>query len=279
MKQHLKTALAASALAFMLPAVAVADDHKQADNNIPVLDNALIEILNADIRKEDKTRDPYRHPGQTLKFFQLAPDLTVAEYAPGGGWYTRILAPYVQDQGRYIAIGGDTGTQSFSDPAREARAKAWQQEFPTTAAKETGVDASKILAFESDEVPADIMGTVDRIFIFRSLHGLTNGNRADSEIRNLRSILSNDGMIGVVQHRADEGAGYEWTNGTKGYLRQSDVIALFAMHGFDLVESSEINANPKDLKNYPDGVWTLPPVLAKKIPTKPNMKPLANPIG
>ncbi|MFC4292568.1 class I SAM-dependent methyltransferase [Sphingorhabdus arenilitoris] len=261
MKTILKTALAVSAIALCAPATAFANHHAGTEAPMPAADAALVAVINADIRKDDMARDKYRHPAETLTFFQVKPDQTVVEYSPGGGWYTRILAPYVQEKGRYIGVNTDTSSVTFSDPEREQRAKAWPQQFPATAAKEAGVDAAKIMAFESDEVPDDVKGTVDRILIFRSLHGMMNGNRADSEVKNLRAMLADDGMIGVVQHRANEDAGYEWTNGSKGYLRQSDVVALFTMHGFDLVDSSEVNANPKDTKDYPDGVWTLPPVL------------------
>jgi len=106
-------------------------------------------------------------------------------------------------------------------------------------------------------------GTVDRILIFRSLHGMLNGNRADSELRALREMLADDGMIGVVQHRAKPGASYAMSNGSKGYLTQESVVALFELYGFELVSESEINANAKDASDYPGGVWTLPPVLSQ----------------
>jgi len=185
----------------------------------------------------------------------------VVEYGPGGGWYTRILVPYLADGGQYIAINADSSASNFPDRAREARTKGWPESFPETAAKWTGVDAKKILAFESDELPDEMKGKVDRILIFRSLHGMLNGNRADSELRALRDMLADDGMVGIVQHRAKPDASYAMSNGSKGYLKQASVVALFELNGFELVSESEINANPKDMANYPDGVWTLPPVL------------------
>ncbi|WP_164116087.1 class I SAM-dependent methyltransferase [Sphingorhabdus sp. Alg239-R122] len=218
-------------------------------------------LANAD-RAEDAPRDQYRRPRETLQFFGLEPDMTIAEYGPGGGWYTRILLPYVAPKGKYIAVGTDSDVLEFSNRAREARSKSWPERFPGNAAEWTGISAESIKAYESDEVPEEMLGTVDRILIFRSLHGMMGGNRADSELRSLRKLLKDNGKIGVVQHRANANAPFAYANGSKGYLKQKDVIALFELNGFELVKSSEINANPKDTKDYEIGVWTLPPRLA-----------------
>jgi len=223
----------------------------------------LAGVLKHERRSEDKGRDAYRNPDQTLTFFGVKPDQTVVEYGPGGGWYTRILVPYLAGSGQYIAVNGDSSIDTFSDRAREARAKGWPERFPEIAAQWTGVAADKILAFESDELPDAMKGRVDRILIFRSLHGMLNGNRADSELRALREMLADYGMVGVVQHRAKPGASYAMSNGSKGYLKQESVVALFELNGFELASESEINANPRDTSDYAGGVWTLPPVLSQ----------------
>ena len=223
----------------------------------------LAGVLKHERRSEDKGRDAYRNPDQTLTFFRVKPDQTVVEYGPGGGWYTRILVPYLAGSGQYIAVNGDSSIDTFSDRAREARAKGWPERFPEIAAQWTGVAADKILAFESDELPDAMKGRVDRILIFRSLHGMLNGNRADSELRALREMLADYGMVGVVQHRAKPGASYAMSNGSKGYLKQESVVALFELNGFELASESEINANPRDTSDYAGGVWTLPPVLSQ----------------
>ncbi|WOE76035.1 class I SAM-dependent methyltransferase [Alterisphingorhabdus coralli] len=224
-------------------------------------DTALEAALAAPARDDDRARDTYRHPAETLAFFQVKPDQTVVEYAPGGGWYTRLLAPYISASGRYIAVNGDTDGRTFSDRAREARSKSWPERFPDIVAEWTGIDAEKVLAFESDEAPEDIVGTVDRVLIFRSIHGLLNGNRADAELRALRTLLKDDGMVGVVQHRAKADAPYDVSSGTRGYVKQNYVVKLFELNGFELVDSSEINANPNDPADWEGGVWTLPPIL------------------
>ena len=255
-----KLLMASAALAMLAGAAPVAANHHKKDG-VEMADAGLQAILDDESRADDKARDVYRHPVQTLTFFGVKPEQTVVEYGPGGGWYTRVLVPYLAESGKYVAINADSSTTNFPDRAREARSKGWPESFPDTAAKWTGVDAKKILAFESDELPDDMKGKVDRILIFRSLQGMLNGNRADSELRALREMLADDGMVGVVQHRAKPDAPYAMSNGSKGYLKQSSVVALFELNGFELVSESEINANPKDMANYPGGVWTLPPVL------------------
>lgn len=236
---------------------------QQADGGAESHHGNLKSVLADERRAKDSPRDMYRHPAETLKFFQIKPTQTVAEYGPGGGWYTRILLPYVSGMGKYVAINGDSSIIKFRTRAGEARFKGWPERFPERASEWTGVDAEKISAFESDELPDEMKGKIDRIVIFRSLHGLLNGNRADAELRSMREMLSDDGMIGVVQHRAKANAPYAMSNGTKGYLKQSSVVALFELNGFELVGSSEINANPNDTANYEGGVWTLPPILRK----------------
>ncbi len=126
----------------------------------------------------------------------------------------------------------------------------------------TGVEADAVTAFEIDEMPEDLAGTVDRVLIFRSMHGLNMGNAADDVLKAARMMLKDDGMVGVVQHRAPEGASYDdYGARQRGYMRKQDVVAIFAANGFELAGESEINANPNDPANWEGGVWTLPPVL------------------
>ena len=261
MNVNKKLYLAAAATVLLaLPATPTLAKHHEK-GEMAQGDNGLRSVLMNDRRADDSARDKYRHPADTLRFFGVKPDQTVVEYGPGGGWYTRILAPYVSGSGKYIAINSDSSQINFSTRAREARFKSWPERFPEQASGWTGVDAEKIAAFESDELPDELKGKVDRVLIFRSLHGMLNGTRADSELRALRAMLSDDGMVGIVQHRANPDAPYAMSSGTKGYVKQASIVALFELNGFELVESSEINANPKDTKDYEGGVWTLPPVL------------------
>lgn len=226
----------------------------------PEATSAVEIVLAEDFRDRDRDRDRYRNPAATLDFFRVEPTMTVAEFAPGGGWYSRVLAPLIAGQGRYLAVNTDTSGRQM-DAEQRARAESWPQRFAASVEEWTGVPAAAVTAFESDEIPDGLAGTVDRIVIFRSIHGLRMGNIADSELRNLRELLADDGLVGVVQHRAPASETWVRSNGDRGYMKQADVIALFRLNGFELVESSEINANPNDPATWEDGVWTLPPTL------------------
>ena len=236
--------LAAAALVLSAPVLA---EHHEAPS--------IEDVLAMESRADDAPRDQYRHPVETLAFFGVEPDMRVVEYGPGGGWYTRVLLPWIAPHGTYMAMQPDTGEPEPGQPA-------WAERFTAAASGWTGVPADEITAFETDEITEDMHGTVDRILIFRSLHGMLNGEIADTQLRAMRRLLADDGLVGVVQHRAPDDASYDYANGSNGYLRQADVIRLFAINGFDLVAAADINANPDDPANWPGGVWTLPPVLA-----------------
>lgn len=230
-----------------------------ADNKAAAKNSALSDVLNAEFRAEDKERDQHRNPAKTLSFFQVKPAQTVVEYSPGGGWYTRVLAPYIAPNGKYIAMNGDSSARNFDDRAREARAKGWTENFPGRVEEWTGVSADKVTAFELDEIPDEMAGTADRVLVFRSMHGLLNRNSAQATLKAFRKILKGDGMVGVVQHRAPTSESYERSNGSRGYITEKRTIDLFSLHGFELVGKSEVNANPKDKADYERGVWHLFP--------------------
>jgi predicted methyltransferase len=219
-------------------------------------------ILADPARAKDAERDKYRHPAQTIEFFQIHPDHVVGEYAPGGEWYTRILGRYVDDKGKFSGLYFGTGSH-FSDKQKEGIA-AGVAKFPDDVAKVTGRPAADFSAFSLSAIPEGAKGTYDRIVIMRMMHNLMRWNIADAEIAAMRDLLKPDGMIGIEQHRAKANSPFSYSNGDNGYLRQEDVIKFMEVNGFTLVGSSEINANPRDTANYPDGVWTLPPALALK---------------
>jgi len=247
-------AVLAGAAALTVTTPVVADDHASAPS--------LEDILAHERRDGDRARDQYRNPADTLAFFQIEPSMTVAEYGPGGGWYTRVLAPYLMPSGKYIAFNQDSDGREYRNRAQEARSKGWTERFKSTIAEGMGVEEDAVTAFETDEMPEDLAGTVDRVVIFRSMHGLNIGNRADDVLKAARMMLKDDGMVGVVQHRAPDGASYnDYGARQRGYMRKQDVVAIFAANGFELVSESEVNANPNDPANWEGGVWTLPPVL------------------
>jgi len=224
-------------------------------------DPLMAKVLADPRRDKDRVRDAYRHPAQTLAFFRIKPGMTVADYMPSGGWYTRILVPYLGNTGTYIGITAGTAT---ADDTTKARLQAFPDDFKSKAAGWTGVPASRIPAFRLDLVPTERKGTVDRVIIMRELHNMWPDNFLYNDLAAIRALLKPDGLVGIEEHRAKAYAPADYTQGTKGYMREADVIALMEAHGFRLVAKSEINANPKDSANWPDGVWTLPPVLALK---------------
>ena len=255
MRRLLATAAILAMTAASAPAMA--DHHgEMAMGGMHASHHALRAALASDARGEDGARDAYRHPFETLDFFGVEPGMTVVDYMPAGGWYTRILVPYLGAEGRYIGLMPDPAAadaSGFADyfgalPGRFAEA------YPFWS-----LTGAPIEGYASQDVPEAMAGTVDRVLIFREMHNLLRSGTMYTELTRIRSMLKDDGRLGIVQHRAKADASAEYTLGTKGYLRQDDVIALVEAHGFELVGMSEINANPADPANWEDGVWTLPP--------------------
>jgi predicted methyltransferase len=211
-------------------------------------------------RAEDKARDKYRRPDQTLAFFQVGPEMKVGEYAPGGGWYSRLLGLYLGPKGKLVGLYFDPTSGAFNE-AQQMGIRDGAAKYPADVAKWSGQPAERFAAYPLDAVPAGEKGSFDRILIMRMMHNLQRWNIADREIKAMRDLLKPDGMIGIEQHRAKPNAPYSYTDGAKGYLREKDVIAFMEMNGFAFAGKSEANANPKDPANWADGVWTLPPAL------------------
>jgi len=255
------------ALAAATIAVPASADHHMAnkaahDKMHKAHQERLAKILADPSRANDAKRDKYRHPAETFEFFRLHPDHVIGEYAPGGEWVSRILGRYVDDKGKYTGLYFGTKTH-FSDQQKQGIATAIST-FPADVAAVSGRPASDFNAFSVGEIPDGAKGTFDRILVMRMMHNLINWNIADAEMKAMRELLKPDGLIGIEQHRAKADAPYSYTNGTKGYMREADIIKFMEVHGFELVAKSEINANTKDSANWPDGVWTLPPALRLK---------------
>lgn len=247
-------ALAASlALPLAAPAPALAKPAAQA------ADPVLAHVLADPRRAEDATRDVWRHPAQTLSFFRVTPEMKVAEFAPGGGWFARVLGPYLADKGRFVGLFFDTKYAGDKDKAAAAVAK-----FPQDVSGWTGLPAGRFSGWSLDAVPTSEKGTYDRILVMRMTHNMNRMGMLHDALQTFRGLLKDDGLLGVEQHRAKPGTPYAYVNGEKGYMLEKDVIALYEANGFELVAKSEINANPKDTANWPDGVWTLPPTYALK---------------
>jgi predicted methyltransferase len=206
-----------------------------------------IEKAIADPRRSDanRARDVYRHPAETLAFFEVRPGQTVVEFYPGGGWYTEILAPALNGNGRYVAMPPESAAQKVT-AMLEGR-KDWFG----------AVTIAPFSATAPSTIPA---GSADRVLTFRNVHNLImQGDAvAAKAFADFYAALKPGGILGVVDHRLPEdmdGAREKQS----GYLKRSTIVRLAAAAGFKLAGESAINANPKDTHDWPKGVWTLPP--------------------
>ncbi|MEO0872118.1 MAG: methyltransferase, partial [Pseudomonadota bacterium] len=184
------------------------------------------------------------------------------EYAPGGGWYTRILAPYLSDEGQYIGSAFPPEAGAAMGEEFVASVREGGETFSATRSEQLNIPAEKLPFYFGNAIPEEVNGTVDRVLVFRMMHNLKRWGVADSEAEGWLAALKPGGMLGVVQHRAKADAPDDYVDGNRGYLKEAELIAFFEGKGFELVDTSEINANPKDTADYQSGVWTLPPTYA-----------------
>jgi len=219
-------------------------------------DPALSAALAHSRRDADRARDVHRHPAETLTFFQVKPGMTVVDYMPAGGWYSRVLIPYLGENGTYISLNPELHPEmtGYWDTYRGTAEK-----FPAEARGWVGDEGAKATGANTDDDLDALAGTADRFLIFREIHNMRRFGWLHDSLVVARKLLKDDGLLGVVQHRAKADAPASYTLGDNGYQREKDVIALFDAYGFDLVSKSEINANAKDEANWERGVWTLPP--------------------
>ena len=263
MKKLILLALAATTLVAPVHADEQSMSKAQHDKMHKAHQARLATILADPSRVEDSKRDKYRNPSKTFEFFRLHPDHVIGEYAPGGEWVSRILGKYVDEKGKFNGLYFSTDA-GFGTPESHARIKASAVKFGDDVAKVTGRPATDYTGFTLDTIPEGAKGSYDRILVMRMMHNLIRFNIVDTELKRMRELLKDDGLIGIEQHRAKADAPYSYTDGNKGYVREADVITLMELNGFQLVAKSEVNANPKDTANWPEGVWTLPPSLALK---------------
>ena len=212
-------------------------------------DNALQAALNGKERSAaNVARDAARHPAQTLSFFGLKADMTVVELAPGGGWYTEILAPYLRDHGKLILAGVGPKLKTTLDA---------QAQF---------YDKVQIGVFEpANKIDFAAKNSVDMVLTFRNVHNWmsVNPHAAKDVFQSAYDALKSGGVFGVVEHRLPEAITHD-EKGSTGYVHQSHVIQLAESVGFKLLAQSEMNANPKDNAKHENGVWALPPTLINK---------------
>lgn len=215
----------------------------------------LEQSVNSEERSiENIKRDKFRHPYETLKFFGIEPEMTVVELSPGGGWYTEILAIYMYDEGELITAPYSASLSDYAKRSREA--------FEAKLNSKSIYEKVKIV---------DLFGklaeneTVDAVLTFRNVHNWLgeDGSGVKNVFEQSYAALKPGGILGVVEHRAKRGTSIKEMK-KSGYVTEELTINLAKEAGFILSKKSEINANIKDTKDHPNGVWTLPPSLYLK---------------
>jgi len=220
--------------------------------------DGLTKLLAASHRTDrNVVRDPYRHPVESLEFFGLRPDSVVVEILPGsGGYYMELLAPFLQAKGRYIAANRD---ETAVSPYKEDHQKLLDR-LKAEPALYGKVVVTKFNAGLHDVAPP---GSADFVLTFRNLHNWIERHEVEGALRAFHKALKPGGVLGVVDHRGRTDMTQE-AQMKSGYVREDYAVALIEKAGFRLAGRSEVNANPKDGKDHPEGVWTLPPTYRLK---------------
>lgn len=215
----------------------------------------LKKITKSPHRSEDAARDKYRHPVQTLEFFEIEPQHTVIEVNPGNGWYTKIIGPYLKDSGKlYLAIFDKRNKRSFATRYNKRIKEVVKDKTLFGDIEFTTAD----VFFDIGKVAPD--ESADRVITFRNMHGWVRANKDKEVFDSFFKALKPGGILGVVQHRLAKDLKQDKKAST-GYVNEDYVIEVAKSAGFELVAKSEINSNKADTTKHKNGVWTLPPVL------------------
>jgi predicted methyltransferase len=217
---------------------------------------------------ETKARYPYRNPAQTMEFFGVEPGMTVVEALPGGGWYSKILLPYLGADGQLIGVNYPQAIFrlfGFMSEEQIAAQQTWAQDWTATAEGWRGEGDASVSAFVFGALPEEYKGTADAVLVIRALHNLARfddqGGFLGLALQDIHDVLKPGGVVGVVQHEARAEMPDEWADGQNAYLKRSFVIDAFRAAGFELEAESDINENPLDQPTTEDSVWRLPPNL------------------
>ena len=213
-------------------------------------------------------RYAFRNPQQTLEFFGIQPGMTVVEALPGGGWYSKLLIPYLGDEGELVGANYPTGMYKLFGYNEERMAKlaTWSTDWPATAQTWVEGDAAQVSGFVMGDLADSEKGTADAVLLIRAMHNLARFEEEhgymSQALKDTFDVLKPGGIVGIVQHAAPSDSDDAWANGSKGYLKQTFVIEQMQAAGFEYVAASDVNANPLDLPGADDVVWRLPPTLS-----------------
>ena len=227
----------------------------------------LMAVLEAQ-DEDTKARYEWRNPAKTLEFIGIEPGMTVVEGLPGGGWYTKILLPYLGERGRLI--GANYSLElfplfGFFNDEQLKQLETWTTDFPAQAEEWRGESGAPISAFHFGSMPDEMKGTADAVLMIRAMHNLARfegqGGFMTAALKDMYDVLRPGGVVGIVQHEARKDKSDEWADGSRGYIKKSFVKSQMHDAGFEYVGSSPINENPKDQPGEEDIVWRLPPGL------------------
>lgn len=199
----------------------------------------------------NRLRNDWRHPVETLLFFGLEPDMSVIELGPGRGWYTEVIAPFVVNEGSYLAA------LDAPDGERAHYRNGW---FEFTASNEALYGTLEDTVLAPPQYQMAEADSVDMVLSFRHAHGWVTNGLMDGNLAEILRVLKPGGVFGVVAHRAPEGSDVNET-AANGYLPQAWLIETIEAAGFELVATSEVNANPRDTADHQYGVWSIAPTL------------------
>jgi len=228
----------------------------------------LATILDAQPEKA-KARYGARNPQETLEFFGITPGMTVIEVLPGGGWYSKILVPYLGDDGHLVGVDYSLKMWpefgGFANAEFIEKKKTWAAEWVEGAQAWRAGTEGNLSAFTFGGRNAAMDGKADAVLFIRALHNLSRfedeGGYMSEALADTYALLKHGGLVGVVQHQGPETNDDKWAEGDNGYLKKSNVIAAFEAAGFELVKESALNANTNDVPTNDDMVWRLPPSL------------------